>query len=567
MSVTVKPKANKSNLFSVSNPQNSGSGKLGKVKEDLDKYFQEKSTFDHASSIGVSYIDLYGFPISSRDIVLIPKEMVERTQTGCFRIDAKKAYIASVNPEFNEVKEVLEYVKSKGYTPILHACSRDSIEKLLRSYQTVVKVEKVSDGIEINENRISKLVNAKTDSESLMVNLQSHSTSEVFETILILAIKNKASDIHFEPERDGYKIKLRIDGVLHSFGGVDEEIKKRLESRVKLISGAKLNVDNVPQDGRMSFHVDEKEIDVRVSMLPSEFGYSIVMRLLGNDDIKLNIEALGFHEIVKPQIYRQLDKPQGLILVTGPTGSGKTTTLYSFLNHLNNGERKIITIEDPVEYKLDGISQTQIDPENGYDFAGALKSILRQDPDVVMVGEIRDEETAKIAVEASLTGHLVLSTLHTNNSVGAISRMLEMGIKGYLLADAISMIIGQRLIRKLCPACKKPDQLDPLDQQNFISSLKSLPKIYKKTLPQQVNLVTSEGCPECNKVAYKGRTGAYETLLPNYDLKQLISDPNPNMQDIRKMATEFGTVTMIQDGFLKAIKGETDVKEILRVIT
>jgi type II secretory ATPase GspE/PulE/Tfp pilus assembly ATPase PilB-like protein len=265
-------------------------------------------------------------------------------------------------------------------------------------------------------------------------------------------------------------------------------------------------------------------------------------------------------------VERAINKPQGLILTTGPTGSGKTTTLYTFLKELNNGENKIITLEEPIEYKLEGVSQTQIDPSSSYTFSSGLRSILRQDPDIVMVGEIRDKETADAAVQASLTGHLVLSTIHTNDAAGAIPRLMEMGIKGFLLADSLSMIIGQRLIRKICPFCKRIDHLNDEQRSLVLENLKNLPKSANVKLPSKVVFYTSDGCEKCNDSGYKGRIGAYEALSMTDGLRTLLENESPSIVQVRKIAQAEGMLTMMQDAILKAVDGMTDIKEIMENI-
>ncbi len=566
MPIALAPRSdNNSDKVDLRTISDSKAQKIGRLRRDLNKLFSEGDAQYKASQLGLEYVDLYGRPINASDLLVLSKNQVEDYRGGCFFVSNKVAYIASPEPENLQYTDLFSFLRNKGLGYKLFVCSDTSLQKILDAYRNIVIPKSVEDDIQLSEDEIDKLYNSDVDLTNLTDVLRGVSTSEIIEIVLTVATKNKASDIHFEAEKEGYVVKLRLDGVLHTYGRLDPEVKKRIESRVKLVSGLKLNVDNVPQDGRFSFKLKGSEVDVRVSMLPSNYGYSIVMRLLGTNNVELKPEALGFRSETEKQVLNMLDKPQGLILTCGPTGSGKTTTLYSFLNYLNDGNRKIVTIEDPIEYKLHGISQTQIDKASGYTFAGALKSILRQDPDVVMVGEIRDEETAKIAVEASLTGHLVLSTLHTNDAIGSISRLLEMGIKGYLLADALSLVIGQRLVRRICESCLIADELDQNEMARFIEEIKSLPPSIKNTLPESVSLKTSEGCIDCNNLRYKGRIGVYEVLTINDKTKELMSEENPRIQGIRKsVLKDSEMVTMVQDGLLKAIDGITDVEEVLR---
>jgi len=402
--------------------------------------------------------------------------------------------------------------------------------------------------------------------DAIAQSISSGSTSSKIELILSAALQNKASDIHFEPEKENYLLRLRIDGVLHTIAKLPVADRPPIESRIKLLSGLKLNVDNTAQDGRFSFRYNQKDIDVRVSMLPSNYGYSVVMRLLGTGNVELTLDSLGFLEDAKALVLEAISKPQGMILTTGPTGSGKTTTLYTFLNHLNNGETKIITLEDPIEYKLPGVSQTQIDSAAGYTFGSGLRSILRQDPDIVMVGEIRDPETADTAVQASLTGHLMLSTLHTNDAAGAIPRLMEMGIKGFLLADSLSILIAQRLVRKLCTECIKEDILDQTTLDKVKLEINALPEKTRLRLGDNFKFYTSPGCEKCNNLGYRGRIGAYEIITITPGLRNLLAGQFPSIADVRQTAINEGMISMRQDAIIKALSGLTDIKEINRTI-
>lgn len=428
-----------------------------------------------------------------------------------------------------------------------------------------MEVQAVEDeGIKLDQQKLDN-INQNQESLKQLENLIYHlDISKAIETILIAAVQNKASDIHFEPEKEFYTLRLRLDGVLHTFAKLPVEKIRAFESRLKIMSGLKLNIDNIPQDGRFSFNAGGREIDVRVSMLPSNYGYSIVMRLLGTGDVALNLDTLGFTGEAQKRVLSAIKKPQGMILNTGPTGSGKTTTLYTFLSELNDGERKIITLEDPIEYKLSGVSQTQINKQGGYTFASGLKSILRQDPDVVMVGEIRDSETSSIAVQASLTGHQVLSTIHTNDAAGAIPRLMEMKVKGFLLADSLSAVIGQRLVRKVCPHCQKP--YDPTDEekQMIVEQFEKVPISSRHLIPEKYNFVEGQGCEHCNGLGYKGRVGVYEVMTITDGLRALLTTENPSLLDVRKVASQEGMVTMFQDGLIKAAQGITSLSEVLR---
>ena len=535
-----------------------------RVKEDLDKYYFEEQAQLKARSLNLSYIDLYGFPVESTVLIEIPLPKVEEFKVGVFSHNGSELYLATPDPYYQGQQKFLqELAVNKKYK--LFICSDSSLKKLIGSFNAVVKNKVIDDSISISEERMDNKSSQKLTLIELNQVLAKTSISEMIETVLIAALQNNASDIHFEPEKDSYNLRLRLDGVLHTFADLPKVNQKAVESRIKIISGLKINVDNIPQDGRFTFKASDKDIDVRVSMLPSNYGYSVVMRLLGTGSVGLDLDLLGFSNVARDRINGAIQKPQGLILTTGPTGSGKTTTLYSFLKSLNDGESKIITLEDPIEYKLSGISQTQIDAAAGYTFSSGLRSILRQDPDVVLVGEIRDKETSEIAIQASLTGHQVLSTIHTNDAAGAIPRLMEMGVKGFLLADSLSLIIGQRLVRRLCQFCKKDHTLTLEERSLVIDQLAKLPPNHPQ-IPLRMKFYTSEGCPECSGLGYNGRIGAYEVMIVGEKLRELLSNQFPSINQVRQVAASEGMLTMMQDGILKAMDGHTDLKELIRNI-
>ena len=534
-------------------------------RRDLDKNYTESEVQARANYLNLPYIDLYGFPVDTAHLVALPEIQARQSLIGVFSIYGDVVNLATPFPGYNGQQEVLNKLKKQGYKTVLHLCSEISFNSLLSRYKYVMEVQAVEDeGIKLDQQKLDN-INQNQESLKQLENLIYHlDISKAIETILIAAVQNKASDIHFEPEKEFYTLRLRLDGVLHTFAKLPVEKIRAFESRLKIMSGLKLNIDNIPQDGRFSFNAGGREIDVRVSMLPSNYGYSIVMRLLGTGDVALNLDTLGFTGEAQKRVLSAIKKPQGMILNTGPTGSGKTTTLYTFLSELNDGERKIITLEDPIEYKLSGVSQTQINKQGGYTFASGLKSILRQDPDVVMVGEIRDSETSSIAVQASLTGHQVLSTIHTNDAAGAIPRLMEMKVKGFLLADSLSAVIGQRLVRKVCPHCQKP--YDPTDEekQMIVEQFEKVPISSRHLIPEKYNFVEGQGCEHCNGLGYKGRVGVYEVMTITDGLRALLTTENPSLLDVRKVASQEGMVTMFQDGLIKAAQGITSLSEVLR---
>jgi type II secretory ATPase GspE/PulE/Tfp pilus assembly ATPase PilB-like protein len=384
-------------------------------------------------------------------------------------------------------------------------------------------------------------------------------TTAIIEEILGGALGLGVSDIHFEPSRDIVKIRMRLDGILRETGTLSNEEYKYVLSRIKLLGGIKLNISEMAQDGRFTIRSreNERDIEVRVSVNPSEYGATVVLRVLDPDAVVLKVEDLGLRVDDFERVSKNLKKPNGMILVTGPTGSGKTTTLYAFINSISSPEIKIITIEDPIEYHLDGIQQTQVDASAGYDFGNGLRSILRQDPDVILVGEIRDAETAGIAVQAALTGHIVFSTLHTNTAAGAIPRLLDLEVKPHAVGPSVNAILAQRLVRKLCPKCRKEVEISGEYKEKIEKFVSSLPE--RVNLPE-VKLYEPVGCPSCIG-GYKGRIGIFEVFEMDNDIEQLVHEESSEV-DIEENISKKGFVNMQQDGIIKALMGVTSLDEV-----
>lgn len=403
------------------------------------------------------------------------------------------------------------------------------------------------------EKEIKNLADLKTEASKIP-------TTELLEVLFAGAISTRASDIHFEPEEKEIRLRFRIDGFLQDVFNLKKEDYPAILNRIKLMAGLKINIREAPQDGRFTIS-GEPDIEVRVSVLPGAYQENIVLRLLDPRIIKKNLEELGLRQNLLEEVKKQLKKTTGSILTTGPTGSGKTTTLYAFIDFVNEPGVKIITIEDPVEYHVKGISQTQVEPSKGYDFSSGLRSIVRQDPDVIMVGEIRDEETAEIAMHAALTGHLVFSTLHTNDAAGTIPRLIDMKVKPQVIAPAVSLAIAQRLVRRLCPECKEKDRATNAEIGKIKEVLKNLPE------PNRTNWMISKakGCQECNNTGYKGRIGVFEGFAIDEDLEKLILK-SPAISEIRALVIKKGMITLKQDAFLKIIEGITDLEEAERVL-
>lgn len=524
-----------------------------------------------AGKYGIPYVDLSGMTINTDGLKLIPQDIARNSKIAVFDMTGKKLKVAVIAPKREETMAALLDLETRGYVPELHITSNRSLEKAWSRYADIsFATESKGGALEINSEQIDEFI-SKTRNiddtrkmiEEVMSMKKAFRVSRIVEIVVSGAIATKASDIHVEPEEDKARLRFRIDGVLVDITFFDTETFKLLLSRIKILSGMKLNIKDQAQDGRFSIKIKETEIEIRSSILPGAYSESVVMRLLNPDSIAVDLLELG----IEPELYdmfsAQLSRPDGLILNTGPTGSGKTTTLYAFLKQTLTPGIKIITIEDPIEYHLSGIVQTQVDHEKGYDFASGLRASLRQDPDIIMVGEIRDIETAETAVHASLTGHLVFSTLHTNTAAGAFTRLIDLGVNPKVLTSAIRVAIAQRLVRKLCPDCKKPAQLDPKkrDLAKAIYDTIENPKVaWSETF-----YGPGDGCDTCNKLKYKGRVALFEAVLSDKAVEEVLQ-MNPSEREIKEAARAQGILDMSQDGIIKALKGMTDIAELERVI-
>ena len=428
-------------------------------------------------------------------------------------------------------------------------------------------MEEITGEIKILAERLAEIKKIAGNIPDLKREIEKTSSQNITQVIEVLfggALNLGASDIHIEPEEAGSKIRLRLDGLLQDASTTGREIYESLTSRIKLLSGLKLNIADRPQDGRFSINIDDSTIEVRASSLPAENGEALVLRIL-NPKSLIRMSDLGLREDLLAIIEREIKKPNGMIIVTGPTGSGKTTTLYAFLNEIQKPEIKIITIEDPIEYHLKGVSQTQVQPEKGYDFASGLRSIVRQDPDVILVGEVRDLETADIALQAALTGHLVLTTLHTNDAAGTVARLTSLGAKASNIAPAINMAIAQRLVRKVCKKCGSLKKVSAEELEKIKKGLRGLPKIIKMpSLTADLKIPHAKGCENCNTTGYRGRVGIYEAFLIDDEMEKLILT-NPSIVALKNAAIKKGMVSMQQDGLIKVLAGITTLEELERV--
>jgi type II secretory ATPase GspE/PulE/Tfp pilus assembly ATPase PilB-like protein len=541
--------------------------KLAKLKQEA----EEREAQRIASRENISYLELVKSPIDTDALALIPEDEAKKTKIAAIEVREKKIALAALNPKSAETQKIIDGLKKEGYEISLYAVSQRGLTHAWSFYRFIPKkTAEITTSVEIDKDELAALkdkINSLGKLKDLITpfNQKGSDTGRFLETVLAGALANRVSDVHFEPEDGGIKLRMRIDGMLRDvFSPIDANVYSSLILRIKLASELKVNVHKEAQDGRFTISLPEKDVEVRTSIIPSEFGETAVLRILDPDAIGVSLEELGFRSDDLALVKDELDEPNGMILNTGPTGSGKTTTLYAFLKHSQNPEVKIITIEDPIEYHLDGIEQTQVNPEAGYTFGSGLRSILRQDPDMILIGEIRDMETAEIAVHSALTGHLVFSTLHTNDAAGAIPRLVDIGIKPSVIAPAINLIIAQRLLRKLCPKCRIEKKIDAELQAKIDSFIKNLPEKIDKSGLKEIKIFKANGCLSCNNTGYKGRVGAFELLKVDDELETLISK-TPSEAEIKSFSAKKGMATIQEDGLIKALSGITTLEEVERI--
>lgn len=544
---------------------------------------------------GVDYVDLSSLPVDNDAIRLLSEDQARTLGVGPFKLIGKKVSLAVLSPTADGALTAKKILEGNGFEVIFVMASHKSIEKVWGRYQDLsFATTSRRGGLDISPEvlkELSESVKTTADAvtrieEAIGEKDEKQHISRILEIILGAGIGIGASDVHIEPMEDKVELRFRLDGVLRVITYFDFDTYKHINTRIKLISGLKLTIANNPQDGRfsafigdlpaMSAHAGQAgdkegiEISFRTSLIPGAYGESIVLRILNPKSIHVQLDELGISAPLYTLFTDQIKKPNGLILLTGPTGSGKTTTLYAFLQKIYSSEVKIITIEDPIEYHLPGITQTQTDHKKGYTFLEGLRSALRQDPDVVMVGEIRDPETAKIAVESALTGHLVFSTLHTNNAQGVIPRLIDLDVNPKILVSALTLSIAQRLVRKLCTDCREQRPVTEKERADInriwdaaVSEGKDM-SIYGVSKDIQT-LWAAKGCPLCNNTGYKGRIGIYECIKTDENIEKIITQ-SPSERDIKKIAQQQGLLDMKEDGLIKILQGTTDFAEVESVV-
>ena len=524
--------------------QKKSNKRLGKVLSDLGYVSEDAMLQVLEFQLGIPFIDLSTITIMPAAVALIPVALAERHQIVPIAIEGKKLTLAMVDPTNFYAIDDVRMISNYDVDPVI-ASEKDVLRAIREAYGVQDLVDKAVN--QMRPEEISLATTIQTAEDAPIISLVNSFISQ--------AIKDTASDIHIEPQEKTLRVRFRIDGMLQEIGSFPRDIHAAIIARIKIISEMDIAERRIPQDGRIKVREAGRDVDVRVSTLPTIMGEKVVMRLLDQKAVILDINKLGFSS-GNNETYRKLyTQSYGMILVTGPTGSGKTTTLYSTLLAVNSPNKNIVTLEDPVEYRLSGINQVQVNPKSGLTFASGLRSMLRQDPNVVLVGEIRDGETADIAIRASLTGHLVFSTLHTNDAAGTITRLLDMDVEPFLVASSVLGVIAQRLVRVICLQCKDSYTPEP----------DSLERIFLGALPDDdVILYRGIGCSYCNNKGYRGRMAIHEIMPITSKIREAINR-KASSDEISDIAIQQGMTTMRQDGIKKALAGLTDIGEVMRV--
>ena len=536
------------------------------LEKNLIKEVELQKTY--AYILGFPFVDLSKEAVAIEILQIVPELIAKKYNIVSFEKSGANLKVAMLNPED---LQTIDFIKKKtGLNIIPCLTSRESIQSVLRQYGRSLEAEFgdiLTADVKTEANEDDK------DLEKVAAGLP---VIRVVDTLLKHAILQSASDIHIEPEEKEIHVRYRIDGVLHDAMTLPKDIAAGIVARIKVLSNLKLDEHRLPQDGRFKIEKDDYKISFRVSILPVFDGEKIVMRLLDESSKGLTLEKMGLSGSALEAVHREINKPNGMILVTGPTGSGKTTTLYTVMDILNTPEVNVSTVEDPVEYRMPRVNQTQISSKVGMTFAAALRALLRQDPDIIMVGEIRDQETLEIAMHAAMTGHLVLSTLHTNSAAATLPRMLDMGAEAFLIASTVNVIIAQRLVRRLCPECRLAYTLEKKEVESLekLYDMESVFKKKKKTPESKkfvesaknweaVTLYKAVGCDQCGGEGYRGRNGIYEVLAMDTNVRKLVTH-EATTEELETEARKTGMATMVEDGFLKMVQGTTSLEEVMR---
>lgn len=519
-----------------------------------DKFAEAK-----AKILNIPFVSLDTVSFSPQALGYVPRAVAERFSLIPFAYDEKTQTISVAMSNPVDL-EAVSFVREKtGQNIKTFAASVPEVERAVNQQYRQEIVGEV--GAAIKETEEGQQGRVKTvDQTQITQIIKDAPIAKIVSTILEYAVTSRASDIHIEPQEDRVRVRYRIDGILYDRLSLPKSVQEAVLSRIKILSEMKIDEHRTPQDGRFNFKVEDKEVDLRISVLPTTFGEKIVMRLLRKSGGVPSLEELGLNGSSLRNLETAMLRPHGIIIVVGPTGSGKTTTLYSVLNKLNTTRVNISTLEDPVEYQMPGINQVQVNPAVGLTFAEGLRSFLRQDPNIILVGEIRDNETTELAIQAALTGHLVFSTLHTSNAAGALPRLLDLGAETFLLASTMNAVLGQRIVRKICSHCK----IEFTPPQQIVDEMKVVLGKYFPQGQKEVKFFKGKGCDECGSSGYMGRVGIFETLPISEKVASMVLQ-HADSGTIEKEAINEGMITMKQDGYLKVLAGVTTVEEVLRV--
>jgi type IV pilus assembly protein PilB len=536
---------------------------------------EEKLTAVKAELANLPYYNLLNEDVPENILNFLPEEISKTYKIICFGRENKNIKIGFIDPDPRSIEAVNFLASDEKLNVQYYLISNSSYQKVFKQYQKLE--EEISSALEVKAKEEGEdLVAVKTESEGVSEeDINSAPVSRIVSVIIRHAVEARASDIHIEPFDKESRVRYRIDGILHTSLTLPRSIHNAIIARIKVLAKLKLDETRIPQDGRIRLLVNNREVDFRVSTLPLVSQEKVVMRILDTSRGAPTLEGLGFSKMALRRMTEGIKKTSGIFLVTGPTGSGKTTTLYAMLNILNQEGVNISTLEDPIEYEMKGINQSQVRPKIGFSFASGLRSLLRQDPNIIMVGEIRDEETAELSIHASLTGHLVLSTLHTNDALGAVFRLLDMKIERFLLSSTLKTVVAQRLARRLCENCKQPTELSSDANADIINELKQVPlniaqeELPNFTTPDEVfkyyKLFKAVGCPRCENTGYSGRVAITEVIEINDTLKTMINNGDKNL-DINAVKKTEDFISIKQDGIIKILQGLTTMEEVLRVI-
>lgn len=551
--------------------------KLGELLVQKGLMHEEQLRKTYAYLLGIPFVNLENQYVSREILNIIPEPIARKHNIVAFEMDGRKIKVAMLDPED---LQTIDFIRKKTQSKILPCLtSEKSIQHILTQYQKSLKAEfgdLISENVKFASIKEGAAVKKPGENEEdvLKKRAEEMPVIKIVDMLLKHAIIQQASDIHIEPVEKEVIVRYRIDGILHDVMFLPKEVLSAIVARIKVLSNLKLDEHRLPQDGRFKIETTDYKFSFRVSVLPIMDGEKVVMRLLNESSKGLTLDQLGFRDKALDALQRTIRRSNGMILVTGPTGSGKTTTLYTIMDILNSNQVNISTVEDPIEYRMPRINQTQVNPKIGLTFAAGLRSLLRQDPDIIMVGEIRDEETMHIAINAAMTGHLVLSTLHTNSAAATIPRLLDMGAEPFLMATTLNITIGQRLVRKVCTNCQfeqmlNKNELAELGKKVDLANLLQI-MIREKIIPttvkswEEIKFYKGKGCSRCSETGFKGRMGIYEVIEVDDDIRGLISQ-RKDAAAIEEMALSKGVVTMLQDGFIKAVQGSTTIEEVLRV--